>query len=170
MVSESGPEDATEAALTMGAEPHAYEFEAFNEEDWQPPRSPRSNWIVAVAAVVAAVAAVAGSVAVGVHTWRSDEALKTQPPVEVGEYRSPALLHPDQDTAFLQDLDRTGTIYDSAGVAIHNARLVCKMLAAGRTADAIAADFTRAAETQPGKSEVFVSIAIQHYCPTQPPI
>lgn len=91
-------------------------------------------------------------------------------PVEVGEYRSPALLHPDQDTAFLQDLDRTGTIYDSAGVAIHNARLVCKMLAAGRTEDAIAADFTRAAETQAGKSEVFVSISVQHYCPTEPPI
>jgi hypothetical protein len=158
--------DVTEAAPTAMAEPLAYQY-----EEWIPEEgSSRRGWVVAGSLVVMALAAVGAAVVVGIRTWTADVPQPAEAAsVETREYRSPALLHPDQDTAFLQELDATGTIYDTAGAAIHNARMVCKMLAAGRAAEGIAADFARLMEIQdPGKSEAFVSIARQHYCPPGP--
>lgn len=160
------PGDVTEAGLTAMAEPLAYQY-----EEWIPEENgSRRGWVVAGSLVVLALAAVGAAAAVGVRTWTTPAPQAAEAaPVETREYRSPALLNPDQDTAFLQELDATGTIYDTAGAAIHNARMVCKMLAAGKSVEGIAADFARLMEIQdPGKSGAFVSIARQHYCPPGP--
>lgn len=169
MTEASDETSITEVGPTVLASttPHAYdEF-----VDYPPVGQSRLRWALVIAALLGSVAAVIAAAAFGVRHWGGPQDTAAPDPVvtQTQASRTLTLTQPDEDTAFLMELDKTGTMYDTAGAAVHNAKLTCKMLAAGKTKQEIADGLAKVQEIDETKADAFVLISIAHYCPKGTP-
>lgn len=160
---------------------YAYTDTAIDYPDTESAPRPTSagvvrRWALPAAALITAASALAASAAVGVRAL--DDA--QTPIVSVSRptitTRAPSLTQPDQDSAFLQDLDAHVQLADPAGVDIHNAHAVCLRISTQQqTREQIIAALLAAPAAAPGGQPSrgtvtqFVDIAIRHYCPDQAP-
>lgn len=138
---------------------------ALDDVEDEPPKPRR---VLAGVFVGAALAAAVGGLAVAVTlAMKVDDRPTPQAPVQavVKPSRTITLTQPDQDTAFLMELDKTGIMYDTAGAAVHNAAVVCKAVASGRSESQVVESFAEFREMGPAEAAPFVAISIQHYCP-----
>lgn len=161
-------EDDTQLApTTLGeSEARAYTLDDVGEPVPYRRENPLLRWGVPVGALLLGVAALVGAVGFGINAWSGREpAPVSDPAPRVVETRSPALVHPDRDTAFLMELDQGRILYDSAGAAIHNAKVLCAELGKGRSVQEVANDFAGFGEVQPNEAVGFVTLAVKHYCP-----
>lgn len=168
------PGDAeTELAPTTLGEPgaRAYTIDDVGEPVPYRQENPLLRWGMPVGALLLGVSALVGAVMFGLTQVRGGQVAPTPataPMPEAQEFRSPALLKPDQDTAFLMELDKGSVLYDSAGAAVHNAKLMCSFVNEGRDRQQLAVDFARFEESEITADEalVFINLAVKHYCPT----
>lgn len=123
-----------------------------------------ARWGVAVALLIIGIAALAAVAVYGTGSLKSAPVTVTVTP-SPEPYRSPKLLNPDKDTAFLMDLESTGVFYDTAGTAIYNAKLVCTLLKDGQTELQVADGFAKSSDSKPAEAVSFVNLSVKHYCP-----
>lgn len=168
MSARPGGDAETELAPTTLGESEARAYTLDDVAEPAPYRRENSllRWGVPVGALLLGAAALLGAVGFGIDAWSSREpAPAADPAPQVVETRSPALTHPDRDTAFLMELDQGRILYDSAGAAIHNAKVLCAELGRGRSVQEVANDFAGFGEVQPNEAVGFVTLSAKHYCP-----
>jgi hypothetical protein len=161
-----GDEDAaTEyAGVAGGLETESVHAWAEDTEVDYPVVRPRRSWGVVAALALAAVGLVV-AILLAMPLLTTQTALEEVVETSVRPTRTITLTQPDRDTAFLQALDKTGILYDAAGVAVHNAKVACEALDSGRSEAELVESFGKFNELSPGEAAPFVSIAITHYCP-----
>ncbi len=142
----------------------AYSSEFPDAETVIEPAPGPARWGVAAGLLLLGVAALGSAGVYAVHSLSAapTTVTVTQTPEP---YRSPKLLNPDKDTAFLMDLEGTGVFYDTAGTAIYNAKLTCTLLKDGQTELQVADGFAKSSDSKPAEAVSFVNLSVKHYCP-----
>lgn len=142
----------------------AYSSELPGPETVVEPAPEPARWGVAAGLLLIGVAALGSAGVYAVHSLTAAPVTVTVTPA-LDPYRSPKLLNPDKDTAFLMELESTGVFYDTAGTAIYNAKFVCILLKDGQTELQIADGFAKSSDSKPAEAVSFVNISVKHYCP-----
>jgi hypothetical protein len=170
----------TEAAMSGVPPALAYTLDDSNvAPDEQ--RTSRTRWALSAAALLAAAAAFVVAGAVGARALRDSSSPLievTRPTVtQTLPTRTTTLTVPDQDTAFLADLDRAGIDEIFAAPAVHNARAICDRLTV-RTRDQILQEIMDAQKggtpnvihgNRPLMSWLpkYIELSVEHYCPNR---
>ncbi|WP_326565491.1 DUF732 domain-containing protein [Mycobacterium sp. 3-98] len=160
--------DVTAAGETIAAPEQLHAYALDDGEDYPQTAAGRARWALPLAALLVAVAALIAAGAIGVRALNDANTpivTVTRPTITT---RAPALTQPDQDSAFLMDLDAHGGHLLGAYAAVHNAKKVCYLTTNHLgTREQMITALLAAGDDGIDRAlvEMFIDIAIAHYCP-----